>query len=345
MPLFITHPEWLGPEIIPGLPFRWYGLMYIFAFVTAYLLFRYQVKKRALDLNKDVMLNTFFWGIIGLLFGARIFYMFFFDRSNTFIQAPWSIILPFDKNWTFTGYQGMNWYGGVVGAAAAMIIYLRFKKQDILEWADLLIIGVPLGHTFGRIGNFINGELYGRLTSAPWGMVFRESESYEGVHGPIGLPTSDPRVVEYANQAGISTKAPYIALPRHPTQIYEMLFESLLIWAILWFVFRNRKPFKGFILGLYVAMYGLVRFVIDYFREPLRLSFLLKLGPQDNPPYLLLSPFNFSLDQLFSFAMLAAGIIMLVVFAKKAKRGTLAPEAADKTDMRKMKKKIGKEEE
>jgi len=346
MPAFITHPDWLKPEIIPGFPFlRWYGLMYIFAFVTVYLIFRYQVKKKKLDLNKDIMLNTFFWGIIGLLLGARIFYMLFFDRSNLFLRAPWAILLPFDEKWVFTGYQGMNWYGGVVGAAVAMVIYLRYKKQDVLEWGDLLIIGVPLAHTWGRIGNFINGELYGRLTTLPWGMVYKETESYKGVHGPIGLPTSDPRVVEMAKQVGIPVdNKQFIALPRHPTQIYEMLFESLMIWAILWFIFRNRKPFKGFILALYFAMYGLVRFIIDYFREPLRLSFLLKLGPQDNPPYLLLSPFNFSLDQVFSFGMLVLGVVLLIVFNKRAQRGTLAPETHEKIDLRKMKKHIDKAE-
>src|SRR4030042_992289 len=174
MALYLTHPEWLKPEIIPGLPFRWYGLMYILGMVTAYILFRYQVKKRSLDISKDLSINTFFWGILPGLLCGRIFYMLFFDAGNTFLQAPWSLILPFGKNWEFTGYQGMNWYGGVVGGAAGIVIYLKIKKQNILEWADMLIIGLPLAQGIGGMGNFINGELYGRLTSAPWGMVFRE---------------------------------------------------------------------------------------------------------------------------------------------------------------------------
>jgi phosphatidylglycerol:prolipoprotein diacylglycerol transferase len=234
----------------------------------------------------------------------------------------------------------MNYYGGVVGAAIAMLIYLRRKKQDLLEWADLLIAGIPLAHTFGRIGNFINGELYGRLTTAPWGMVFKESDSF-----PPGVPIGDPAVKKIADQVGIAIpdKQPTILLPRHPTQIYEMIFECLMIWAILWFIFRNRKPFKGFIAGLYVALYGFVRFIIDYFRMPLRDEFLLKLGPQQNPPYLLLSPFNFTLDQLFSFSMFIGGLIILFILWKRSKRGTIVSEEHSKFSFRKLRKKIDKE--
>jgi phosphatidylglycerol---prolipoprotein diacylglyceryl transferase len=347
MSLFLTHPAWLSAEIIPGLPFRWYGLMYIFAFLAAYLLFKYQVKKRALAIDKDTIVNAFFWGIIGLLVGARLFYMFFFDTTGAVGRAPWIILVPIDETGRFTGYQGMNWYGGVVGAVIAMVIYLRKKKQDVLEWGDLLIAAVPLAHTFGRIGNFINGELYGRLTSASWGMIFPTTEAYYDDKGikAIGVPVSDPVVREMAaaHNIPIAPGQTHLALPRHPTQIYSMIFECLLVWAIIWFIFRNRKPFKGFILGLYIAMYGFVRFIIDYFRVPLRNEFLLVLAPEyRDRPYLLGSPFNFSLDHLFSFTMFALGIFLLLFLGKRAQRGTLAPQLDSKTETKKMKKKIDK---
>ncbi|HEQ71680.1 MAG TPA: prolipoprotein diacylglyceryl transferase [Spirochaetia bacterium] len=335
---YLTHPEWLKPEIIPGLPFRWYGLMYILAFLTAYLLFMYQIKKRKLEIEKDTIINAFFWGIVGLLVGARIFYMLFFDTSGTFWRAPWSLLLPFNERWEFTGYSGMNYYGGVVGGVIGMVIYLRRKKQDLLEWGDMLIAGVPLGHTFGRLGNFINGELYGRLTTAPWGMVFHS----EGA----GIRADDhPAIKGSASEVGITLPqgSQMVDLPRHPTQVYEMLFESLMIWAILWFIFRTRKPFKGFIIGLYIAIYGVVRFVIDYFRMPLRDHFLLKLGPQNNPVYLLLSPFNFTLDQLFSLLMVIGGVVFLWYRHRKSQRGRLSPADQPAPDLRKMRKKIDKE--
>jgi phosphatidylglycerol:prolipoprotein diacylglycerol transferase len=349
MSLYLTHPAWLSAEIIPGLPFRWYGLMYIFAFLAAYLLFVYQVKKRKLDINKDTIINAFFWGIVGLLLGARVFYMFFFDTSGALLRAPWIIIVPIDETGRFTGYQGMNWYGGVVGAVLAMVIYLRKKKQDILEWADMLVAGVPLAHTFGRIGNFINGELYGRLTDAPWGMVFKETESYFDANKKfgVGVPATDPMVQQMAaaNHITIAPGQTHLALPRHPTQIYSMLFECLLVWAVIWFFLRTRKPYRGFILAFYVTAYGFVRFIIDYFRVPLRNEFLITLVPQYRQPYLLMTPFNISLDNVFSFSMMLVGIGLLIFFGKRAQRGTLAPVGDVKSDMRKMKKKIDKDQD
>ena len=333
MELYLKHPEWLSPEIIPGFPyFRWYGLMYIVAFITAYLLFVYQVKKKKLEIDKDTILNAFFWGIVGILIGARVFYMFFFDPNATILSAPWALLLPFDKDWHFTGYQGMNFYGGVVGAVVGLVLYLRYKRQDILEWGDLLIAGVPLAHTFGRIGNFINGELFGRLTTAPWGMVFKDGAVRN---------VDNPEIKRIAEAVGINIPKGSLAvnLPRHPTQIYEMLFECLFIWAIIWFIFRNRRPFKGFILGLYIALYGLVRFIIDYFRVPLRNEFLIKLGPKSEYPDLLASPFNISLDQIFSFGMLVLGLVLIFIFKKQADRGKLGPEVkAEKPELRKLRK-------
>ncbi|RPJ07171.1 MAG: prolipoprotein diacylglyceryl transferase [Spirochaetaceae bacterium] len=339
MPLFVDHPEWLTPGIIPGIPFfQWYGLMYIFAFITAYLLFMYQLKKSKLNVDKDQVINFFFWGIVGLLIGARVFYMVFFDARGTILKAPWTLILPFDEHWNFTGYRGMNFYGGIVGALAGMVIYARIKKIDILEWGDMLAAGIPLAHTFGRIGNFINGELYGRLTDAPWGMFFRDYD--EATNIQLDMAKNPHPQLKYIMSVTDIDHVKAGLLPRHPTQIYSMLFECLAIWAIIWFIFRNRKPYKGFIIGLYITLYGFVRFIIDYFRMPLRNEFMLKLADQNNPTYLLLSPFNFTLDQLFSFLTMAAGIITLVAFYKITRKDTALASGEDRPDLRKLRKKI-----
>ncbi|MBN1524282.1 MAG: prolipoprotein diacylglyceryl transferase [Spirochaetales bacterium] len=340
MPLYIEHPTWLTPEIIPGVEFlsflRWYGLMYIVAFAVTYVLFRYQIKKRELEVDTDTVTSFFFWGIIGIVAGARVFYMLFFDREGTVWTAPWTLILPFDKNWQFSGFRGMNYYGGIVGGVVALVIYAYRKKIDILDWGDMLIVGVPLAHTFGRIGNFINGELYGRLTDAPWGMVFR---GWDALADTSRKPL-DPEIERIANATGIAITGDQTALPRHPTQIYSMIFECLAIFAIMWFVFRKKKPYKGFLIGLYIALYGIARFVLDYFRVPLRDQFLIELGPQHTSTDLLLSPWNLSLDNVFSLLTFLGGVIAMAGLYFWHKRNSPGEIDHTRGEMRKLRKKI-----
>lgn len=331
----IPYPAWIRPEIIPGLPLRWYGLMYLVAFAITYLLFNYQVKQRELDVDKDTVMSFFFWGIVGLLVGARLFATLFFDASGRYLLQPWLIFWPFGKNMQFTGFTGMNYYGGLAGALAACIIYARVKKLSILDWGDMLAAGIPLGYTFGRLGNFINGELYGRITTAPWGMIFPHARKF---------PAKEQWVREFAEKCGlvIEENATLVNLPRHPTQIYEGFLEGILLWLVIWFVFRKRKPFHGFLMGIYIIGYGVVRFFVDYFRVPLRDDFAIKLVAVDNPPYLLLTPWNFLASQIFSFLMMLGGILFLVVLKRYWDRKA---EIGDKprVSMRKLRKKIDRE--
>ena len=332
---FIPYPAWIRPEIIPGLPLRWYGLMYLVAFAITYILFNYQVKQREQDVDKDTVLSFFFWAIVGLLVGARLFATLFFDSSGRYLLKPWLIFWPFGENMQFTGFTGMNYFGGLAGALAACIIYTRVKKLSILDWADMLVAGIPLGYTFGRLGNFINGELYGRITTAPWGMVFPHARRF---------PAKEQWVKDFAEKCGmvIEENATLVNLPRHPTQIYEGFLEGILLWLVIWFVFRKRKPFHGFLVGIYVIGYGVVRFLVDYFRVPLRDDFLIKLVAVDNPPYLLLTPWNFLASQIFSLLMILGGILFLVVLKRYWDRKS---EAEDKprVSMRKLRKKIDRE--
>mgnify|MGYP006289974939 FL=1 len=305
---YLQFPEWIKPEIIPGLPLRWYGLMYLLAFLIAFLLFRWQIKDRELDVNKDDIMSFFFWGIIGLLIGARLFATLFFDPTHTYLQKPWLIFWPFTDG-RFVGFQGMNYYGGLVGAVIALIIFCRIKKINLLDWGDMLLAGVPLGYTFGRLGNFINAELFGRVTTAPWGMIFPHARRF---------PVSEEWVQETAAKIGMELpETGFVNLPRHPTQLYEGFFEGIVLWLVLWFVFRKRKKFDGSIIGIYIIGYGIIRFVIDYFRMPIsRGDFLLRLSPIDNPPHLLLTPFNFITSQLYSFLMILAGVLFFIAVKK-----------------------------
>ncbi|MFW6249721.1 MAG: prolipoprotein diacylglyceryl transferase, partial [Alkalispirochaetaceae bacterium] len=274
---YLEYPDWISPVIIPGLPLRWYGLMYLIAFATSYLLFIYQAKERKLDVDKDEVLNLFFWMILGLLVGARIFATTIYDPTGYYLSRPWRIFWPFDENMSFTGLQGMSFHGGLVGVVVAFIIYCKVKRIDVLDWGDMLVTGIPLGYTFGRIGNFINAELYGRVTASPLGMLFPNARR---------VPADHSAAQRIAEEAGISIPdgAELINLPRHASQLYEAFGEGILVWVVLWFFFRKNRPFKGLNVAIYMIGYGLARFVVEYFREPdPGLEFVIQLGPENNP--------------------------------------------------------------
>lgn len=337
--MYLTFPSWLSAQIIPGLPFRWYGLMYLIAFAITYYLFMVQVRRRELDVDQDTVVNFFFWGIIGLLIGARLFATLFFDPTGIYIRQPWLIFWPF-RDGQFVGLQGMNYYGGLVGAVVGFVVYARIKKIDILDWGDMLLGGVPLGYTFGRLGNFINGELYGRVTQASWGVVFPHARRF---------PAGEDWVREWASEIGMEVSGPeaLVNLPRHPTQLYEALTEGVILWLIIWFIFRKNKPYNGFIVGFYVVAYGVIRFVIDYYRMPISSSdFAVRLVDNGVPVYFVQTPLNLIPSQLYSLAMVLGGIIFLVVTHRLSqKRGagtadTSEHESQKSPSMRKLRKKI-----
>lgn len=335
MSLYITFPDWIKPEIIPGLPFRWYGLMYVIAFGIAYFLFTYQIKKRKLDVSEDDISGFIFSGILGLLIGARLFGTLIFGPGTKYWTAPWLIFWPFNADMQFVGFAGMNYYGGVLGCITALLIYTKRKKINLLDWGDMLIAGLPLGYTFGRIGNFINAELYGRVTTAPWGMVFPHAKRF---------PSSEQWVQEVMNKVGMSIpeSTAMVNLPRHPTQIYEGFFEGIFLWLVIWFIFRERKPFHGFIIGVYMIGYGFVRIVLDYFRTPILSDFFIKLEPSKASPHLLESLWNISLSQVFSLLMVLGGILFIVVLGKfnEQREQNKTAETGSKSSARKLRKKL-----
>jgi phosphatidylglycerol:prolipoprotein diacylglycerol transferase len=275
-------------------------------------------------------MSLFVWSIVGLLLGARLFYTLIFDTSGKFRSAPWFIFWPFNEKCEFVGLSGMNYYGGVIGALIGGLIFMWRRKIDMLDWGDMIAAGIPLGYTFGRLGNFINGELFGRVTTAPWGVVFPLAGNK--------FDTSLPWVHEMASKVGMATDSAYINLPRHPVQIYEAFFEGVFLWLILWFICRRFKPFKGFVLSLYILGYGLIRFILDYIRMPIGEGFMIQLVEQPYPVDVFYSPFNFILSQLFSFFMIAGGIAMLIVFYIRSKE--VPPEEGKKPSLRKLRKKI-----
>ncbi len=221
----LTYPH-LNPEIVRfgPLAIRWYGLMYLLGFLATYYLVRYQLKEKNLTELVPHLEDMLFWLVLGLIIGARLGHVLFYFPGYYF-RHPWEI----PAIW----HGGMSFHGGLLGVIIVGLIYTRKYGLDFWFWADLFVIPAPIGLGLGRIGNFINGELYGRPTNVPWAMIF-----------PAGGP-----------------------IPRHPSQIYEAFGEGLVLFLILWKVRTKPWP-KGYKLALFLVVYGVIRFFIEFFREP-----------------------------------------------------------------------------
>ena len=313
--LSVDFPSWLKPEMIPGLPFRWYGLMYIFAFATAFLLYRRQVKERRFPMTEDGLYSMFSWGILGLLVGARLFSTIVYETSDLYVRKPWLIFWPFHDG-QFTGLMGMSYHGGALFCCLTVIIYCKVKHYNFREIGDMFAASVPLGYTFGRLGNFINAELYGRVTTGPLGMVFPEKTTRL-------FSTNEKWVREVVEKTGAIVRGGLVNLPRHPSQLYEMVFEGIILWAIIW-LFRNHKPFKGFLMGLYFLGYGLFRFFIEYFREPdADLGYRIEFIKTSLPLAYVHPPLSFSTGQILCFLMIVFGIVWIVICSRMPNREPL----------------------
>lgn len=316
MQMYISYPNWISPRVFSFLPIRWYAVMYIVAFAICYVLFRHQCKKGALSgMNSDDSVTLFTYVIFGLILGARIFSTLFYDGSWYYWTHPWMIFWPF-SNGRFVGLPGMSYHGGAIGAVIGAVLYCRRYKRNLLEICDTVIAGIPLGYTFGRLGNFINGELWGRVTTSSIGMVFPYAESFS---------TDIPWVQEVAAKVGMTyTPGSYINLPRHPSQLYEALAEGIILFFILWFVVKpiseknKTKHGPGLVTGFYFIGYGVFRFIIEYLREPdSQIGFVIALGKETEPLALFKSFLNISMGQILCFLMVVAGALV-VIYAKKS---------------------------
>jgi phosphatidylglycerol:prolipoprotein diacylglycerol transferase len=203
--------------------------------------------------------------MLGVIIGGRFGYALFYN-FDYYVQHPLEIILPFDFSHgvKFVGISGMSYHGGLIGVVIAFILFCRKRKFNFWHFGDLFGPAIPLGYTFGRIGNFINGELWGRVTTVPWGMYF-----------PLDSTNS----------------------LRHPSQLYEALFEGIFLFILLWLI-SKKKIFDGFLVGFYIFGYGFVRFFIEFFREP------------DSQLGLVLG--FMSMGQVLCLLMMAAGVSILI---------------------------------
>lgn len=227
-------PFHLSPYIVetPWFRLHWYGLMYAIAYLVIYLLAAYRIKKEHFKITNDQLIGALTWSVLGLAIGARLFYVLFYEPGY-YLMHPLDIIWPFGEGGELRGISGLSYHGGLIGIIIAALLYIKKKKMRVWELSDLVIPVIPLGYTFGRLGNFINGELFGRATTMPWGMYF----------------PGDPEQ----------------AL-RHPSQLYEAALEGVLLFTVLWLL---RKRIKGpQMLGLYLVGYSIARFIVEFFRRP-----------------------------------------------------------------------------
>jgi phosphatidylglycerol:prolipoprotein diacylglycerol transferase len=214
-PVFLS----IGP-----LQFRWYGLMYVLAFAATYLIIRSEVKRRSLQLSPDDVADLVFQGALGVVLGGRLGYILFYKLAF-YLSHPLQIFAVWEG--------GMSFHGGFLGVILAFMLYARRKNVPFFTLIDMAALCAPVGLGLGRIGNFINGELYGRQTDAPWGIIF-----------PGGG-----------------------AVPRHPSQLYEAFLEGFVLFLIVWFVSR-RSSSTGVAGWTFVAGYGLFRFLVEFYRQP-----------------------------------------------------------------------------
>lgn len=212
----------LGPLAI-----RWYSLAYIAGILGGCLYADYLNKKPPAQPRLKVFEDFMTWAIIGIIIGGRVGYVLFYNPSY-YLSNPVDAL----KLW----HGGMSFHGGFLGVAAATIIFCRKNKLPIFHLADLAACAAPIGLFFGRVANFINGELYGRVTTSKWGMVF-----------PGGGD-----------------------LPRHASQLYEAFLEGVVLFIIIFLIahFTNLREKRGFLSGVFICGYGVSRMIIEAFREP-----------------------------------------------------------------------------
>jgi phosphatidylglycerol---prolipoprotein diacylglyceryl transferase len=231
----LTHPQWDPIALSIGpLSIHWYGISYLVAFGLFLFLANRRLKTQGFLSHESedpwtsaLVEDLLFFGVLGVILGGRLGYCFFY-KPLFYLEHPEQVL--------FVWQGGMSFHGGMLGVIGAMIVWARLRNRKWLEVTDFIAPCVPSGLASGRVGNFINGELWGRQASEdlPWAMVFPQSGS---------------------------------VMPRHPSQIYQFLLEGLLLFAILWLFSKRQRPL-GAVSGVFLLGYGMCRFIAEYFREP-----------------------------------------------------------------------------
>lgn len=263
---------------------RYYGLMYVLGFIFFLVFMRREIKLKKLDLTNEEFDSLFSWLIIALLIGARLGYVIFYNPGY-YISHPLEVFWPF-RDGKLVGFSGMSFHGGLVGCIIAGIIWAKKFKKDFFDLAGKVVVVAPLGLFFGRLGNFLNGELWGRVSDVKWAMYFP---------GEAGLSFDAPlRLIRQYIDLG------YIQA-RHPSQLYEALTEGLLLFLIM--LFLHKKDAPGSIrLAVLLIAYAVFRTFCEFFRQPdEQLGFLFGW---------------ITMGQLLSFFMVVGGLALIIYHYK-----------------------------
>lgn len=265
---FYHHIDPIALSLGP-LKIHWYGLMYLLGFAAAWWLGQHRAKQEHSPLKPEQISDLVFYGALGVVAGGRLGYVLFYNFDK-FLEQP---------AWLFAVWDGgMSFHGGMLGVIAALAWYARSLGVRFFAMMDFVAPLVPIGLGAGRLGNFIGGELWGRVTDVPWGVVF-----------PHPLAGD---------------------LPRHPSQLYQFALEGVLLFVILWVYSARPKPTMA-VSGMFLLIYGLFRFIVEFFRQPdAHLSFVA-LG-------------WVTMGQLLSLPMIIGGMIVVTLaYRKQARSNTL----------------------
>ncbi|MDF1569860.1 MAG: prolipoprotein diacylglyceryl transferase [Spirochaetaceae bacterium] len=289
MESYLTAPTF-NPVLVdlPGpLAVSWYGMMYFCGFLFAYFFVHRHIKKRKILMTADEFSNILALIFLGVLVGGRLGFTLFVHPSY-YLRHPLEILAVWDG--------GMYFFGGLFAAMFLPWLAIRKTKLNYLDVADLIIIPAPMALAFGRWGNFINGEFWGKPSRAPWAMVFDTVPEADRFDASLSW------VAVWADAIGMDIPSSgLVNLPRHPVQLYELILEGIILFAVL-LAFRNigkPKP-RGSVLSLFLLCYGLMRFLIEFYRHPSSHSALI------------LGSGWFTISMLFTLPMIAAGAAGLI---------------------------------
>lgn len=210
----------LGPVAI-----HWYGLMYLIGFGLVWLLGRWRIQQGKTDLSMRDLEDLIFYCVLGVVIGGRMGYVLFY-KPGDYLAHPLEIF--------YLWQGGMSFHGGLIGVVTVLLLFARKRGKSLFEIGDFIAPMIPLGLAAGRLGNFINGELWGRPTTVPWGMVFPQSGD---------------------------------GLARHPSQLYEMGLEGFVLFALVWWFSSKPRP-SGQVSAVFLMGYGVFRFLVEFTREP-----------------------------------------------------------------------------
>ena len=287
---FVVHFNPVAFQLGP-LQVHWYGLMYLASFLLVAVLGEYRRRKGRLPVSRDALGDLFFYGMMGVIVGGRVWYMLFYYAGGP--RWIWHDPLALFKVWD----GGMSFHGGLLGVVLAGWWWSRRHRLHPFDTIDFVAPLVPLGLGLGRLGNFINGELWGKPSDVPWAMIFPGSREED-----MALASGHPDLMQRLEQ--------FNGLPRHPSQLYELALEGVVMFTLLWLVSLKPRP-RYLISGLFALMYGCFRFAVEFVRVPDAQLGYLAWG-------------WVTMGQLQSIPLIAVGLVLIAM----SRRAPVLPLAA-----------------